>query len=418
MQAPKKYILLMDDDHPSQVQKVSRDLNVKLTSSAELSSQVKAHQVFEQGDGLFFKNLNVAVVESIEAEKMKSVAEQNSNIIYWEEEKVFSIQDSKSLLQSMKEDLAALSIKLEELEKIIQSETEVDTPKDTKFSWGMGAIGIHESKLTGKGVNIAILDTGFFAAHPDFQNRDLMGKSFIKNESWDKDGNGHGTHCAGVAVGDTSQDGFRYGIANEASIAIGKVLKDNGLGSSSGIIDAIDWALEKQMDIISMSFGLRVKIGEAPSPIFEFIGRKALNQNCLLIAAAGNDSDRPNLPRPVSSPANAESIMAVAALDQQLRVAKFSNGGINASDGGRIDLAAPGVEIFSAHSMNATNPSLYTNMNGTSMSTPHVAGLAALYKEAFPNLSAAELWLKLEKNAKKLTGQKFRDVGNGLAYIL
>ena len=418
MDTPKKYILLMDDDHPSKVQKVSRALNTSLTSSAELSSQVRAHQIFEKGDGLFFKNLNVAVVENIEAEKMKSVAEQDSNIIYWEEDKVFSIEDSQSLLQSMKEDLAALSIKLEELEKIIQAKSEEDIPKDPKFSWGMEAIGLKESSLTGKGVKVAILDTGFFADHPDFQNRDLIGKSLIKNVSWDKDGNGHGTHCAGVAVGDKSSSGVKYGVAHEATIAIGKVLKDNGLGRSSGIIDAIDWALEKKMDIISMSFGLGVKIGEAPSPIFELIGRKALNQNCLLIAAAGNDSKRPNLPRPVSSPANAESIMAVAALDLQLKVANFSNGGLNASDGGRIDLAAPGVEVFSAYSMNAADPSLYKSMNGTSMATPHVAGLAALYKEAFPKLSAAELWLKLEKNAKKLSGQKFRDVGNGLVYLV
>ena len=122
----------------------------------------------------------------------------------------------------------------------------------------------------------------------------------------------------------------------------------------------------------------------------------------------------PSLPRPVNSPANAESIMAVAALEKSLEVASFSNGGINANNGGRIDLSAPGVGVYSSFSKNAPGNKLYETYSGTSMATPHVAGLAALYCQAFPTKSASEIWMKLEKNAKQLNTQLIRDVGNGI----
>src|SRR5690606_24594290 len=186
----------------------------------------------------------------------------------------------------------------------------------------------------------------------DFVGRSIEGKSFISGESWDSDGNGHGTHCAGTAVGNSSGDGKRYGVAHEADIFIGKVLSDGGSGSTSGIVDAIDWALEKNCKVISMSLGSPVGVGENPSLIFERAGEKALEKGCLLIAAAGNDSTRPDFVRPVSSPANAKSIIAVAAIDEAFNVARFSNAGLNTGTGGRVDLCAPGVDIFSSYSKN------------------------------------------------------------------
>jgi len=133
-----------------------------------------------------------------------------------------------------------------------------------------------------------------------------------------------------------------------------------------------------------------------------------------LIAAAGNDSRRPHLPRPVNTPANCESFMAVAALDKSMNVAHFSNAGINAKNGGKIDISAPGIGVYSSFSPNAKGNILYATLNGTSMASPHVAGLAALYIQAFPLLSASEIWKKLEKKAKRLKDQLIRDVGYGI----
>jgi subtilisin family serine protease len=166
-----------------------------------------------------------------------------------------------------------------------------------------------------------------------------------------------------------------------------------------------------------MSLSGPVDIGASPSPAFERIGRRALQRNCLIVAAAGNDSRRPGqMPRPVGSPANAESILSVAAVDRELRVADFSNAGINAGSGGRVDVCGPGVGIYSSHSRLARGREAYQTKNGTSMAAPHVAGIAAILLQRNPSLTAAELWLKLEKTALPIDGP-VRDFGQGLARL-
>ncbi len=413
-----KYIIQLKDYSRSSIRKTEKDLSIKFTSSAELSAKVRAQDVLNSGDGLFLKNLGLAIVEDYEIAKLHSVTNASTNpIVYWEEERIFKPANQLELIDEMKLQLQDLTLNVEILEELIKVSQE--NSSDNNYTWGLKAIGTELAEYTGKGIDICILDTGFYAKHPDFKGRNLTGKSFVPNERWDMDLHGHGTHCAGTAAGYMSkEDSMRYGVAYEANIVIAKVLSDSGTGSTSAIIDAIDNSLEKNHKVISMSLGSPVRIGEKPSPIFEQVGRKALENNSLLIAAAGNDSRRPNLPKPVSSPANAESIMAVAAVNETLQVASFSNGGINVSSGGRIDIAAPGVNVFSSYSKNAGNSELYRYMNGTSMATPHVAGIAALYWEAFPNLSAEAIWLKLEKRAKQLSDQISRDVGQGLAQTL
>ncbi|MCH3883292.1 MULTISPECIES: S8 family serine peptidase [Tenacibaculum] len=414
MKTTKKYIIQLKDDSKSSLSKAAKVLSLKITSSAELSSKVRAQDVLDSGNGLFLKNLGLAIVEDYEVEKLHHLTNTSSNpIIYWEKEREFKPVTELGLLDEMKINLNNISEKIAQLKELIEASNKLNINKN--LTWGLNAVGIELSNYTGKGIDIAILDTGFYKDHPDFVGRNISGKSFVPGEKWDLDGHGHGTHCTGTAAGSTSLiDNKRYGVAHEANIVIGKVLSDSGNGSTSGIIDAIDNSLEKGHKIISMSLGSSVKIGEKPSPIFEQVGRKALEKNTLIIAAAGNDSNRPNLPKPVSSPANAESIMAVAALDEALKIANFSNGGINASNGGRVDISAPGVDIFSSYSKNGSQNKLYTTMSGTSMATPHVAGIAALYWEAFPNLSAEGIWLKLEKRAKQLSDQLYRDIGQGI----
>jgi len=411
---PKKYIIQIADDSKTGIRKSEKDLSIKFTSSAALSSTVRAQDILDSGNGLFLKNLGLAIVEDCEIEKLQKITNASTNpIIYWEEEREFRPVIELDLISEMKGTIIDLQQKVDQLETLIKEQNPI--VKNQNFTWGLNAISRELSEYSGKGVDLCVLDTGLYVAHPDFKDRNISGKSFIQGEAWDFDGNGHGTHCTGTAAGFISHiDGTRYGVAHEANIAIGKVLSDSGTGSTSGIIDAIDNSLEKGHKIISMSLGSPVSIGEKPSPIFEQIGQRALQNNCLIIAAAGNDSNRPNLPKPVSSPANTESIMAVAALDQNLNVASFSNGGLNASNGGRIDISAPGVDIFSTYSKNAIGNKLYNTISGTSMATPHVAGIAALLWEAYPESSAEGIWLKLEKRAKELSNQLFRDVGSGI----
>ncbi|GEN75157.1 hypothetical protein CHA01nite_08970 [Chryseobacterium hagamense] len=139
------------------------------------------------------------------------------------------------------------------------------------------------------------------------------------------------------------------------------------------------------------------------------MGARALENNCIIVAAAGNDSSRPSLPKPVSTPANSVSIMAVGAIDSQMKIARFSNAGLNPVTGGNVNLCAPGVDVISLYPKNSKNKSgNYYAMSGTSMATPHVAGMLALYMEKFPEKAAGEIWEWAESKARPIERLKYR----------
>jgi len=298
------------------------------------------------------------------------------------------------------------------------------TVDDDQTTWGLKATRVAESPLSGKGVRIAVLDTGFDLDHPDFRGRSVTTASFIPGELV-QDLNGHGTHCIGTACGPrTPTRGRRYGIAYDAEIFVGKVLSNRGAALGRSTLAGIEWAVRNRCHIISMSLGGLVLRGQRFSQAFENTARRALDQNALIVAAAGNDSRRSQgLKVPVSNPANCPSVMAVAAVDRSLRVADFSNSAINPD--ASVDIAAPGVDVYSSAPEPAPPPqpprfrqwvAQYDMISGTSMATPHVAGIAALLKEANPSLSAGDLWRLLAARATPL-GFQAADVGAGLARV-
>lgn len=413
--AGNRYIVLLKDQHKSSIKNVEKEFSVSVTSSELLSREKKSFNIIDAHNAILYKNLGVVVADDMDEEQLTiSVADTASPVIYFEKERDFFPADENSLIQELKTGIEQLKNKVLELENFIQNKPIPQHPV-VEMEWGLKAIGINNTQYTGKGVDICILDTGLDAAHPDFTGRIIEGKSFIQGEEWDKDPNGHGTHCAGVACGNVRNDtGNRYGIAAESNLKIGKVLSDSGKGTTSSIIDAIDWAITKKFRIISMSLASPAGINEPPSLLFETVGKRALENNVLIIAAAGNDSNRPSLPRPVSAPANSVSIMAVAAIDSQMHIARFSNAGINAATGGNINVCAPGVDIVSTYPRKNGISNDYKVLSGTSMATPHVSGLAALYMEQFPGLNAGEIWTLLENNAKPIENLKYRDIGKGL----
>lgn len=282
--------------------------------------------------------------------------------------------------------------------------------QDSNFAtWGLLATGVLDSRFTGRGIKVAILDTGLDQTHPDFRGRRITVNSFIRNETA-HDVHGHGTHCTGTACGPLRpSEGPRYGIAYESEIFHGKVLSNSGSGGDGGILAAIGWAVSKGCQVISMSLGRPTRPGELPSTAYSTAGRRALDAGSLVIAAAGNESNRPSEIMPIGSPANVETIIAVAALDQALQPARFSNGGLN-PNGGEINIAAPGVAIRSALPM----PRKYAAWSGTSMATPHVAGIAALIAQQDSTLRGVALYRELRRRARRLS-LPARDVGNGLA---
>lgn len=282
----------------------------------------------------------------------------------------------------------------------------VDTAAAT---WGVQTVKADTSSYTGDGIKIAILDTGIDTIHPDLAGRIGLTKSFVTGEVV-QDLQGHGTHCAGTAAGPRATGSRpRYGVAPDAEIMVGKVLNNAGSGRTRDILRAMLWAADNGADIISMSLGRPTRKGEKPEPIYLRAAEYALRKGALVVAAAGNNSRRQyGYVAPVGSPANCPNIMAVAAIDNMLDVAYFSCGGINPG-GGEINVAAPGVDIFSS----LPAPHNYDYLHGTSMACPHVAGVAALWAETDPLLRGRKLWKKIEATAKK-AGLSSQDAGKGI----
>ncbi|WP_030338387.1 S8 family serine peptidase [Streptomyces sp. NRRL S-1022] len=274
------------------------------------------------------------------------------------------------------------------------------------FTWGLQAVRADTSRFSGQGVPVAILDTGFTMLHPDFAGRRITSRSFVTNQAPD-DGHGHGTHCTGTTSGPQRPPGGtrRYGIAHNDNIFIGKVLDNQGSGTDGQILAGIEWAVNNHCRVISMSLGANVP---TVSAAYEAAGRRALANNCLIIAAAGNNADRAHGSFGfVGRPANSPSIMAVGAVDSQLDIANFSARS-NPVVGGQVDIVGPGVNVYSSWKM----PDRYKTISGTSMATPHVAGCAALWAQA-TGMGGAALYALLIRSARRLPISSV-DVGAGL----
>lgn len=290
----------------------------------------------------------------------------------------------------------------------IEAEMALAMLDESELTWGLQITKVAESSYSGRGVRVAVLDTGMDLEHPDFAGRQIVARSFIEGEEV-QDGHGHGTHCIGTACGPKQPGQLpRYGIAYDAEIYAGKVLSNRGSGADGGILAGINWAIMNECRIISMSLGAPTVEGQAFSRVYEAVARRALARGTLIIAAAGNESQRPSLISPVGHPANCPSIMAVGALDPGLAVAFFSCGGLSLQ-GGQVDIAGPGVNVHSSW----PRPLLYRTISGTSMATPHVAGIAALHAEANPDVRGGALGWLLLQSARRVD-LPTRDVGAGI----
>ncbi len=311
--------------------------------------------------------------------------------------------------------------------------TAADAPEVT---WGVDAVGASSSPFDGSGISVAVLDTGIDPNHPAFAGVDLVQRNFTTDV--DDDTNGHGTHCAGTIFGQ-NVDSKRIGVARNIHRAlIGKVLGQGG-GSSATIAKAIQWAVDEGAHVVSMSLGIDfpgfvdrlvnqfgLNINPATSMALEayraninlftelanFVrARGMLGQGSVIVAASGNESERPEYEIAVGPPAAGTGIVSVGALQQTssgLSVARFSNN--------QVDISGPGVDILSAVPGGGLGVK-----SGTSMATPHVAGVAALWAqrqlEQTGSIDGHRLTVRLISSGAVesiISGSETEDIGTGM----
>ncbi|WP_223594317.1 S8 family peptidase [Neobacillus bataviensis] len=266
----------------------------------------------------------------------------------------------------------------------------------------------NNTKLTGQGITIAIVDTGIYP-HKDLGDRIIDFKDFINNREVPYDDNGHGTHCAG----DAAASGARYkGPAPDAFLIGVKVLDKMGSGSLETVMDGVEWCIQyneanppQKIDIISMSLGSKAEnFGSDDADPMVKIVEAAWTAGIVVCVAAGNEG--PNS-RTIASPGVSSEVITVGALDDGNTldrgndvVPDFSSRGPTIYGLEKPDILAPGVNIVSLRSPNSYLDKLqkssrvendYFVLSGTSMATPICAGIIALMKQHNPELKPKDI---------------------------
>lgn len=403
------------------VKDINKSTGMKVRSSTDFANEDVKPEDLNEGDGIFFDKIGVAVINATNAEQIRSLNEigmrafdgSEDGVVMEPERVCHAINENwNGYLQGYRDAVNHITDKVVTADTVASDVENADGVDASALNATYGLIKtkvvvgvLYKQDYTGNGIKVAVLDTGMDLAHPDFSGRTIISRSFVPDQAV-QDLHSHGTHCIGTACGplkpsDTSKP--RYGVAYKSKIYAGKVLNNQGSGADGWILAGINWAIANKCQVISMSLGAAVS-GSGYSAAYEAAAKAALNAGCLIVAAAGNDTNRP-----VSHPANCPSIMAVGAVGENLVKASFSNITFYPPHG-KVDIVGPGVSTFSSVPM----PAKYGYKSGTSMATPHVAGIAALWAEKDSSLRGTALWSKLTSSALALS-QPSTHVGSGLA---
>ena len=246
--------------------------------------------------------------------------------------------------------------------------------------WGVDTIGARTTAagVNESGVTVAVVDTGVDATHPDLGDRvgwgvNTVGTGYTDGAASADDGNGHGTHVAGIIAAQDNDRGT-VGVAPQAQLYAMKALADDGTGTLSDVIEAVDLSVkgpdgtigtDDDTDVVSLSLGTSTDSDALERAI------TGASDHATVVAAAGNAGDGDADTDTVQYPAKYDGVIGVAATDGGAAIPTWS------SEGAAVDLAAPGVNVVSTYSGGE-----YRSMSGTSMAAPHVSGTVALYLAA------------------------------------
>ncbi|MEE4544910.1 S8 family serine peptidase [Streptomyces sp. V4-01] len=252
----------------------------------------------------------------------------------------------------------------------------------------IGAPDVWKAGADGTGVDVAVLDTGVDAEHPDFGGRIAASQSFVPGQDT-TDRNGHGTHTASTVAGTGAASGGKEkGVAPGAHLLIGKVLDDSGYGDESWIIAGMQWAAQTEhAKVVSMSLGT-AETSDGTDPMSQAVDDLSAATGALFVIAAGNSGSGG-----IGAPGAADAALTVGAVDSADQLAYFSSWGPRYPDGAlKPELTAPGVDILAARSQfSPEGTGSYLTMSGTSMATPHVAGAAALVAQRHPDWTGQQI---------------------------
>jgi len=358
---------------------------LRVAHARDFKSQAVVFEAAGDADALVFPDIHVALVSGPAAAEHGLTAEATiaeDSAVHSIDPEYFMFANAISAEDYMTGVLHTAQMIARDLglRQAISEAVEV-TPEALGTTWGLVACKVPATTRDGSGIRVAVLDTGFDLGHPEFAGRPITSNTFVGQPVQDL--HGHGTHTTGTACGPNTPPGpiQRYGIAFRAQIFSGKVLTNSGGGTQAQVLAGMNWAIANKCAVISMSLGAQIPV----QPAYTAAGQAALNNGCLIIAASGNAGSS------TGAPANSPTVMSVAAVDSTLHPASFSNTG-------KVDIAAPGVNVFSSW----PRPKLHNTISGTSMATPHVSGCAALWAQTSPALRAAALRARLIATAKHL----------------
>ncbi|GAB3882442.1 hypothetical protein GCM10029964_040200 [Kibdelosporangium lantanae] len=276
----------------------------------------------------------------------------------------------------------------------------------------VGAPAAWQAGYTGKGVTVAVLDSGIDATHPDLAGKVVQAKDFTGTGDT-VDDSGHGTHVASIITGTGAASGGKYkGVAPDVRLAVGKVTADGG-GQMDDVIAGMRWAsTEVGAKVVNMSLGSGPTDGT--DPVSQTLNTLSRQNGTLFVVAAGNEGADST----VASPASADEALAVGNVTKSDQLSPTSSRGPRAVDGAvKPEIAAPGEDIVAALAGGVEPPGevvdgRYVRLSGTSMAAPHVAGGAAILASEHPDWTAAQLKAGLVGTAAPVGGNVFA-VGGG-----